>query len=1531
MRIRIIKNKRKVRAEKGRSLVWASLLSACLLASSGALALDGDGDGVADGVDAFVADGCASLDTDADGKPDAIHPRGNCLIDGFESGGFSANPWSTSTNPWTVVSGGQSGSKAARQALLKSSYLRLTKTFAADGRLYFYFKNAGTAAGGTFTVNGSSVIGSFAKTTTWTLQVVPLSAGSLTLQWNSPSPVFSLSPELWLDNIAFSPLVEDLDDDNDGVADGVDAFPLDSSETGDNDGDGSGNNADADDDNDSVADSSDNCPLLANTDQLDTEADGVGDACDGDRDNDTVLNGQDNCPLQSNTNQLDSNGNGLGDLCDPDPGAPAPAGSRDFSFNVTASAQYGDLGVYALAAQADGKVIVGGAFNTINGVTRNRIARLLADGSLDNSFNASFDGPVHVLKVQADGKVLVGGAFNEANGLYYGRLVRLHPDGSLDTSFSANVVTVAYSTVSVSDVLVQPDGRVILAGDFTVADEGVTRRQVIRLEADGSIDKFFELDSRLDATTVYAMALQLDGSILLVGEIVSSVDNIIRKVMRLHGDGTLDESFSSPEIYGAYPDVYKVALQSDGRIVIGGAFTEVSGVARPRIARLEANGTLDPTFNMGTGPGGGDWSPVQALLVQPDDKIIVAGSFTNVDGIARNRIARLGADGSLDASFDPGTGANDYVAELALQIDGRVVIAGALTRYNGSVVSKLLRIHSGDADADGVQDAADAFPENGAAAADLDRDGLADSWLQPGSVACAINDLACNGLSLDDFIDLDRDGALATDNCALYNPDQVDLDGDGLGNICDVDVDGDGLDNMQDNCPGHSNADQQDSDSDGLGNMCDDDPFRAFAGALDTSFFAVEVDGYVGKLLRSSDGKVLLAGAFNFVNGVARNNIARLNADNTLDTSFSPGSGADSEVMAMLLQPDGRVLIGGNFTSFNGVARQSLARLNADGSLDMSFDAGIDLNYADSVVVSALALQSDGSILIGGMFSSINGMRCDGIARLRANGSLDTAFVVEIDYGPVNAFIVQPDNKVLIAGYFTAVNGVARNSIARLNTDGTLDSTFDPGFGIDGTVMTILRQPDGKVVVGGYFLYVDGEPANHITRLNSDGSRDISFDPGTGVDGRVRALALAPDGKLLVGGSFLRVNGISSPYLARLKRNGALDDSFDTSPGFDNYVRALALQGSKLLVAGAFSEYKGAPAAHIARIHLGKSRNDFDADGDSDLFWRDGSTGQNVVWILQGGLKTGAHVLGSNATAYTVEGIADFDGDGDADVLFRNNSTGQSIIWVLENGVKASAVLLGSNAVSYAVAGVADFDGDGDADILFRDAAGNNVIWRIQNAARENVVVLGSNAAAYMVGAIQDFDGDGDADILFRNSSTGYNLAWRIENAAKAGAAVLGSNSAAFAVMGAADFDGDGDGDILFRDNAGNNVIWKMQDGNKSGASVLGANASSYSVAGTADFDADGDADILFRDTAGNNVIWKMQDGSKSGANVLGANASSYSVAGTADFDGDGDEDILFRNNSTGANVLWTVQNNAKAAATVLGSNSGAMEAKFGK
>jgi uncharacterized delta-60 repeat protein len=348
--------------------------------------------------------------------------------------------------------------------------------------------------------------------------------------------------------------------------------------------------------------------------------------------------------------------------------------------------------------------------------------------------------------------------------------------------------------------------------------------------------------------------------------------------------------------------------------------------------------------------------------------------------------------------------------------------------------------------------------------------------------------------------------------------------------------------------------------------------------------------------------------------------------EGSLDPTFNPGSGANNWVNIVLEQPDTRLLIGGLFTTFNNTNRPYIARLNRDGSLDTTFDPCTGPNNA----LVALALQTDGKPLIGGFFTTVSGQNFRYLARMLANGTLDPSFATGTNINnTVRAIAVQGDGKLVIGGDFTSYNTTNRNRIARLRADGSLDTSFNPGTGADNSVNAIALQPDGKILIGGSFATVNGTNRASIARLNTDGSLDGSFTPGTGAVSWVNAIALQPDGGILIGGPFTTYNGTSRRGIARLYANGLLDTNFNPGTGTENWVNSVVLlSGGKVAIGGIFTNFNGVNLNHVARLGT---------NGLQDMTFNIGSgfndTVQSLVACSDGTLVAGGLFTNYNGTA----------------------------------------------------------------------------------------------------------------------------------------------------------------------------------------------------------------------------------------------------------------------------------------------------------
>ena len=346
------------------------------------------------------------------------------------------------------------------------------------------------------------------------------------------------------------------------------------------------------------------------------------------------------------------------------------------------------------------------------------------------------------------------------------------------------------------------------------------------------------------------------------------------------------------------------------------------------------------------------------------------------------------------------------------------------------------------------------------------------------------------------------------------------------------------------------------------------------AQSLDNGFNPGANDYVLSLAVQQADGKILVGGNFTTLAGQARSRLGRLNANGSLDASFTNGAG--NTVYSLALQADGKILVGGSFTTLAGQTRNYLGRLNANGSLDTTFTSTSGAN----AVVDDLAVQADGKILVGGSFTRLAEQTRNYLGRLNADGSLDASFTNGAG-NTVYSLALQADGKILVGGSFTTLAGQARSRLGRLNANGSLDTTFNSGA--DGLVYSLALQADGKILVGGSFTTLAGQARSRLGRLNADGSLDTTFT--NGADNVVWSLALQADGKILVGGSFTTLAGQARSRLGRLNANGSLDTTFTN--GANSVVRPLALQtDGKILVGGFFTNLAGQARSRLGRLNV---------------------------------------------------------------------------------------------------------------------------------------------------------------------------------------------------------------------------------------------------------------------------------------------------------------------------------------------------------
>lgn len=376
--------------------------------------------------------------------------------------------------------------------------------------------------------------------------------------------------------------------------------------------------------------------------------------------------------------------------------------------------------------------------------------------------------------------------------------------------------------------------------------------------------------------------------------------------------------------------VYTSNIQTDGKIIIGGDFTKYNTTAVTRIARL--NSDLKPDTAFATATGAGANNRVNASLIHTGGKIVIAGKFTTYNGTTRNRIARLNTSGTNDATFTIGTGVgignnpDGGVFALAMQSDGKILIGGSFISYNGTTRIGIARLNT---------------------------NGTLDTTFTSGFAASVTGQ-------------------------DIFNP-------------------------------------------------------------------------YVNSIAIQADGKIVVGGGFGVYGGVNTSDIVRLNSNGTIDTTFAIGSGFDDVVESIKIQPDGKILVGGEFQNFNGTLRRFICRLLSNGSNDTTFTPDPITKTVEGSGVKVISLQTDGKIVIGGGFNVVGSTTSRCIARLSSTGILDSSFNTDTGFGPMNARPRCPGNP----------------------------NTF---------VKTISIQTDGKFVCGGNFKSYIDNPVNNLARIIPTGT-----------------------------------------------------------------------------------------------------------------------------------------------------------------------------------------------------------------------------------------------------------------------------------------------------------------------------------------------------------------------------------------------------------------------------------------------------------
>lgn len=760
-------------------------------------------------------------------------------------------------------------------------------------------------------------------------------------------------------------------------------------------------------------------------------------------------------------------------------------GSIDPMFKKTVVSDEFTGTVRAFVLQPDGRIITSGFFFTFGGQQRPGIVRLLPDGRLDSTFaEVPLDGSLslNTVVLQPDGKIIIYGSFASiGTESFPAGVARLNADGTVDASFQPSGFDRA---TSVRSAVRQPDGKIVLGGRFSVAADFAanptgdvySNLPLVRLNPDGSADQtygHFDSDSR--SFLVRDMKLQPDG------KVVATTISGALSVFRFAVDGSLDTTFRQPvfttEIWTGGPrQPIQVALQSDGRILVSGFFSDVDtdspNESNLGLARLNSDGTVDRSFTTQTKTGLTDFPKRFARLANGSTYIAFRGISSAGGTSVPHNFARLRPNGSLDASFNPFTAVaenapltSDFTANgFAPLRDGKFLVFGANQPFEGAY---------GRLRSDGSQDL---------------------TFVSDPAVAFLFSNSAVDAIE-----------ALPQPNNAVLisSPDaQTILYGGLLARIA----------------PNGSSDDSFQLDP----SIASQAVVRGFGDDL----VGVSADSRV--LAVQPDGKIL----FVYLQSDTSSRLVRLNGDGSLDDSFAPvtirplstsvsfpqlydpvtqqtlqppngvvqgQSVADVEIMS-----NERIVIAGPFDSINGAATRGMARLNSNGTVDTSFKIGNGPGWRTVAevatrrpLVEQVESQSSGKLLITGTFESFKGVAAPGIASLNADGSVDTSFVPpairQKAYRGASVLDRQRDGSFLLSGPYSYPGETVPRSLIRL---------LEPTAAVNISTRMAVGTGDNVLIAG---LIVTGDaPKKVIIR----GLGPSLSSGGTGVPGRLNDTVL---------------------------------------------------------------------------------------------------------------------------------------------------------------------------------------------------------------------------------------------------------------------------------------------------------------------------------------------------------------------------------------------------------------------------------------
>lgn len=637
----------------------------------------------------------------------------------------------------------------------------------------------------------------------------------------------------------------------------------------------------------------------------------------------------------------------------------------------------------------------------------------------------------------------------------------------------------------VNDLDFVNNGKILYSGSFTDYG-GWIINGLARLNSDKSIDKTFQANFNSGCWLRQTEVLS-NQKIIVAGNFSSVGGQLINGITRLNEDGTVDNSFLIGSGINSGGIVYSFLIDANNKIVLAGNFTSINGVSCHNIARLNSDGTVDLTFNTTLGTDG----TINSIREFNNGNYAIGGLFTTYQGLSRNKIAIVLPDGTADLSFDIQAGFNGVITCIDIQMDQKILVVGSIYSYNNSItLNDIARVNI-----DGSLDLT--FSNN-------NLNGTYPNWIEERTdgtilVAGQSTYYDANGSIAKGLMVTNSDGSVTqlvqTSIFSSFYPSEFQVSKIVISSTNEIYA---------------------------IGYVDYVGAFSPYSGVIkfngSTYDYISEPSTATGSNypiddgLVQYDGKIVCAGYFQAYNGVTANGIVRLNQDGTIDSTFLSGSGIEyisgtPIVSALEQQLDGKIIVGGNFDNYNGTTVNGPIRLNLEGTLDNTFSAGLGVNAR----VNDMAIQSDGKIILVGEFTLYDFNYCTGLCRINADGSFDPTFSPQIQNSPAFMSVELLDNGQVLVGGFN------NNQLMRLNNDGTNDPSFVYSTAVGNYVTEIEKLDNGQLII---------LTGNGIKRVNTDGTFDNSFVVNGMIGNNdITSICLRPDGTIVTPNGILNSNG----------------------------------------------------------------------------------------------------------------------------------------------------------------------------------------------------------------------------------------------------------------------------------------------------------------------------------------------------------------------------------------------------------------------